>query len=102
METIFETKEEYLQFRTNFKQWYNTDENRKLLNAQDFALYTALRGRDWRKCFTANTDEKKIESIWRYLTKTKFQYLYLTPYGEIITEEKINKLRENGFAQWGE
>jgi hypothetical protein len=101
METIFENREAYLQFRNEFRTWYNTEDNKKLMDAKDFALYAALRGRDWRKCFTANTDEKKIESIWRYLTKTKFQYLYKTPFGETITEEMIEKLRSNGFIEWG-
>lgn len=100
MESLFENKEQYLQFRSNFKTWINQEEHEHF-GAADFALYAALRGKDWRKCFTPNTDPKKIESIWRYLTKTKFQYLFLKPYGETITEEMIEKLRENGFSEWG-
>jgi len=99
--SIFNDKEHYLQFRANFRTWYNNEDKKQLLCASDFALYAALRGRDWRKCFTPNTDPKKIEQIWRYLTKTKFQYLFLKPYGDTITEEMIDRLRENGFAEWG-
>ena len=100
--SIFETKEQYLAMRSNFKQWYNTEDNRKRLNAEDFALYALLRGKDWRKCFSPNSDEKTIERIQRYLTKTKTQYLFLDQYNKTVTLEMIDTLRERDIQQWGE
>lgn len=102
MESIFETKEQYLEMRKTFKNWYNTEENKHNMQAKDFALYAAIRGKDWRKCFASNTSEQKIETIEHYLNKTKLDYLYLAPYGETITHEMITALRERGFQKWGE
>jgi hypothetical protein len=102
MESIFETKEQYLQMRANFRSWYNTEDNRKSLTACDFALYALLRRKDWRKCFTSNTSEKTIELIERYLTKTKTQYMFLTPYGDVVTEEMISSLRGLNIPSWRE
>lgn len=103
METLFETKEQYLQMRSNFKNWYNSkEEGKATLTAEDFAMYACIRGKDWRKCFAPNSDEKTIERIERYLTKTKLQYIFLTPYGESITTEMIDTLRERGIKKWGE
>lgn len=99
--SIFETKEAYLEMRNHFKTWYNTEDNRKTLQAKDFALYALLRSRDWKKCFTQNADEQQMEFIHHYLTKTKFQYLNLTPFGK-ITEDQINSLREREITKWGE
>lgn len=102
METLFETKEQYLEMRNNFKQWYNSEERTTNFTAEDFALYASIRGKDWRKCFASNSDEKTIERIERYLTRTKIQYLFLTPYGKTVTPEMIELLRERGIQKWGE
>ena len=102
MESLFETKEQFLEMRDHFRKWYNTDDNRKQLTANDFALYALLRGKDWRKCFAPNTDDRMIESIERYIKKTKTQYIYLTPFGATVTEEMIGSLRERGILSWGE
>ena len=102
MESLFETKEQYLKMRTDFRSWYNTEDNRKQLSAEDFALYALLRGKDWRKCFTANSEDKTIERLERYLMKTKTQYLFLTPFGDTVTQEMITIARERGIKAWGE
>lgn len=102
MESLFETKEQYLKMRTSFRSWYNTEDNRKRLSAGDFALYALLRGKDWRKCFTANSDDKTIERLERYLMHTKTQYLFLEPFGTTVTEEMVTSLRERGIQKWGE
>lgn len=102
MESLFETKEQFIGMRDHFRKWYNTEENRKQLTAHDFALYALLRGKDWRKCFAPHSDEKTIESIERYLNKTKTQYMFLAPFGTTVTEEMITSLRERGIQAWGE
>jgi hypothetical protein len=102
MESLFETKEQYLEMRANFRSWYNTEENRKRLSAGDFALYALLRGKDWRKCFTANSGDKTIEGLERYLMKTKTQYMFLEPFGSTVSEEMITSFRERGILSWGE
>jgi hypothetical protein len=102
MESLFETKEQYLEMRRTFKNWYNTEENKTNMQAKDFALYAAIRGKNWRKCFAPNSSEQTIETIYHYLTKTKLDYLYLTPYGSTITQDMITTLRERGFQKWGE
>jgi hypothetical protein len=105
--SLFETKEQYLEMRTNFKKWYNSEE-RKSFTAEDFALYACIRGKDWRKCFAPNSDEQTIERIERYLTKTKTQYLFLDPYiciepyNKTVTPEMIELLRNRGIQKWGE
>lgn len=100
MESLFETKELYLAMRNNFKNWYNTEDNRKTLTASDFALYALIRGKDWRKCFTPNSYLNKIETIENCINNRKAIYLNLTPYGKTVTEEMITILRERGIAKW--
>lgn len=102
MESVFETKEQYLEMRNHFRKWYNTDENRKQLDAASFALYALLRGKDWRKCFAPNTSDRTIEDIERYIKKTKYAYMYLAPFGSTVTEEMIGSLRERSILSWGE
>jgi len=100
METLFETKESYLKMRSNFKKWYNTEDNRKTLTAADFALYALIRNKDWRKCFTPNSDLNKIEEIENIINNRKTCYINLKPYGTTVTEEMITILRKRGIAKW--
>lgn len=102
MESLFETKEQYLKMRADFRSWYNTEDNRKRLGAEDFALYALLRGKDWRKCFADTTSDSTVEKLHYYLIKMKPQYMFLEPFGDTITEELINSLREREFQRWGE
>jgi hypothetical protein len=99
--SIFETKEQYQEFRSNFKKWYNEEGNKQKMWASDFALYAAIRGKDWRKCFADNSHETTIASIEMYLMKRKTQYIDLSPFKGITTEQ-IESLREHGIQKWGE
>lgn len=100
MESIFETKEQFLKMRKEWKRYTNDSELRKGLSGEDFALYAIIRGKDWRKGFAATSNDDTIERIESYLNKCKFEYMYTKPFGNTITEEMIAKLRASGIVSW--
>lgn len=100
MESIFESKEQFLEMRKQWKATCNDSELRKQLGKEDMALYAVLRRRDWRKCFASNSSDATISEIEFALKKSS--YLNLWPYGETVTKEMIDHLRAIGIKTWGE
>jgi hypothetical protein len=50
--SIFKTKENYLNYKANFKAYFNDPETRKTLTYSDFFVYSLFRGNDVTKAFT--------------------------------------------------
>jgi len=100
MESVFESKEQYLEMRKQWKETVNDKELRKDLTKEDMALYAVLRRKDWRKCFAPNSSDETISDIEYYLFKSYYLRLWL--YGESVTKEMIDHLRSEGIKKWGE
>lgn len=100
MESIFESKEQYLEMRKQWKDTCNDSDLRKDLTKEDMALYAILRRRDWRKCFAPNSSEQTISEIEYYLLKSSYCSLWM--YGGTVTKEMIDHLRSIGIPKWNE
>lgn len=93
MESIFETKEQYLEFKKNWKKATNDKEGTKL-EFQHFILYAILKSKDYTRCI-ADTSTDKTKELADYITKeSKYKYLSLWPFGDTITEEMLLQARE--------
>lgn len=104
---IFETKEQYLEMKAAWKSRCTTiDQDGKIKKEYippfHFALYAILCDKDWRKGFSGNSEASTIEWIERSIFRTKPQYLQLkSAFGETVTEEHIEKMREiGGIPRW--
>lgn len=105
--SIFETKEDYLKMIAAWKQncSFKDEEGKTIQNKIsyiDFALYSLLRGKDWRKCLAPNTKANIIYDIEFSLFKRDPKYISLIMFNGIITPEDITKLREIGIKKWSE
>lgn len=98
---IFNSKEEYIEFKKNWCEFYNNKNSRSQLGPIHFALYAILRNKDWRKCFAHNTDKNLITRLEYTLTKGKIYSNILLPFKD-ISEDTIIAIRENGIAKWSE
>lgn len=97
MESIFESKEEFFAMVASWKAYANGEETKNGLAAHDYALYAALRGKDWRKHFAPNSHKSTIQALNFYLLKSK--WIITTPFGPGITMEKIEQLRASGIIE---
>lgn len=85
MESIFESKEQYLEFIKNWKKACNDKEGPKL-TFEHFILYAMLRGRDYKKCISPSSSDSTID-LAEYIAKGKdFKYLSLWPFGDISSQ----------------
>lgn len=105
--SIFESREAYFKMVDGWKQNCSyTDENGNKVQSKisyiDFALYAALRGRDWRKILSPKTREDIIKDIEHTLLKRDPNYISLSMFNGTITPEDITKLREIGIKKWSE
>lgn len=98
MESVFETKEQYLEMRSNWKKFYNTEGGKECLNAYHFALYALLRGKDWRKCFAINSNQHTLQWLEYWLFKS--EHMSLIPFGGSVTSKHITQLRAAGIPKW--
>lgn len=60
--TIFETKEQYLEFRATWKKIASDKELRLQLTSTHYAVYTLLRDKDLNKAFTPITNKVKLDN----------------------------------------
>lgn len=102
MESVFETKEQYLAMREEWKKATNNKELRKSITGEEYALYAILRKKDWRKAFAETSTDQTIYRIESYLAKCKHEFMYLCSFGDTVTKEMIDKIRENGIQKWDE
>jgi hypothetical protein len=100
MESVFESREQYLTMRNEWKAIVNDTDLRKQLTKEDMALYATLRRKDWRKCFAPTSSCDTIKDIEHYLIKSN--YVNLLPYNKTVTTEMIDHLRINGIKTWDE
>ena len=95
--SIFESKEEYFAMVDAWKAYTKAEETKSQLAAHDYALYAALRGKDWRKHFAPHSHKTTIQALNFYLLKSK--WIVTAPFGTGITMEKIEQLRALGTIE---
>lgn len=93
MKSIFETKEQYLEFIKNWKLACNTEGSDKL-ELQHFILYRMLKGKNWRACLSESSREDTIANARYWAESCDPKYLSLWPFVG-ITSDMILKAREN-------
>lgn len=93
MESVFETKEQYLEFIKQWKHVTNNPDEHKQLTLQHFILYALLRGKDITKCLSPSSKESTFEDVKYWTEKADPKYLSLWPFGNSITHEMIVKAR---------
>jgi hypothetical protein len=88
MKSIFETKEQYLQFKAVWKQAANT----KKLTAFHFAFYCAVMGKDPFKAFTPVTNLNKLKNNcgnFSYFNVADVYYSVVSM-AKLATQEKVS------------
>lgn len=93
MESIFETKEQYLEFIKNWKEACNNEDGYKL-EFEHFILYRMFKGKDWNKCIAESSKDETKDNGLYIATEKKYKYLSLWPFGNTITEEMLDKARD--------
>jgi hypothetical protein len=100
---LFETKEDYLKFKENWANYFNTEARNletdcygykeRKLTASHFVLYAIIRGKDWESCLqncsenTLNEVTGNLKSAWFYQTRL-FNKVF------DITDEDIDMIKE--------
>lgn len=98
MESLFNSKEEFLAMRDVWKKVTNS-EDRTELELIHFCLYAILRNKDWRKCLSPNSKDETIADIeWKLF---KSDYVSLWPFGG-LDKEIIGAIRQKGLKRWNE
>lgn len=93
MESIFESKEQYLEFIKEWKRSVNDTPEGLKLTFEHFILYAILKGRDYKKCISPTSSDSTID-LAEYIAKSKdFKYLDLWPFGE-ITNQMVFEARQ--------
>lgn len=87
--SIFESKEQYLEFVANWKRIFNS-EDKKELEFQHYLLYAILRGKDYKKCI-AETSKDETKELAEHIV-WKSQYSSIWPFVG-VTQTSINNLR---------
>lgn len=113
MKSIFETKEQYLQFKSAWKKTANT----KKLSSTHFALYAVIMEKDILKTFTPVTNKTKLscscmqmpyfnahnalsyiewiaERATKGETSRQFEWTIKPHFGDVISVENMGKLYE--------
>ena len=83
------------------KLWSRLMQERTPLGAEHHLLYAVMRGKDWRKGFTAAINKKKLENGYRPAVLTAFTCItssyrderLLLPFDGILTKEGLIRLR---------
>lgn len=103
---LFSSKEHYLNF---IRSWKKATKEDKQFSSVHYMIYSLLRNKDWRKCFTSVTNKNKINCNGRKPNDTvnnilsqvnlygnkwsRWDYKSLTwPFGDTITEDMLKKL----------
>lgn len=97
MPALFETREAFFAMVNTFRRYFQ----QRTATTTDFALYALLRGRDWRSGLAPNTNEHLVTNLHHRLTRSDPKYLNLTPFGETVTAEVIERVRALGVPAWG-
>ena len=92
MSSLFESKEKYLEFKTNWKKVTNDAEGPKL-TLEHFILYQMIRGKNWKTCLAPTSKESTIDSATYTAEKCNPKYLSLWPFGDTISESMIIEAR---------
>lgn len=100
-QSVFETKEQYEQFISEWKTWIKSEQKHNT-ECYHFMLYAMLRGRDWRKCITPPSNPNKLVGVekWRTL-RTNLNIIHnewynaelLAPFASAVTPEMLKTLR---------
>jgi hypothetical protein len=92
MESIFETKEQYFEFIKQWRLACNQEDAAKL-TLQNFILYAMFRGRDYKKCISPSSKDDTLANAEYWTKECNPKYLDLSPFGNTITIEMIEKAR---------
>jgi len=94
MESVFESKEQYLEFIKTWKEATNDIELYKP-TFQDFIIYRILKGKDWRVCLSESSrDETKAEAEYIAYKKDPKWIAKHYPFSN-ITSEMLESARAN-------
>lgn len=94
MESIFETKEEYLAFIKAWKATVNS-EKKTALTIEHFILYRMFKGRDWKVVLSETSRKETIAKATNIAEKRDARYLSLWPFGGLVTPEMAIQARAN-------
>lgn len=98
MESVFETKEQYVEMKKSWSKYVNGGEERVHVEPYQLALYAILRNKDWRKSFSGSSKYETIDSVYYSINNSK--YINLNCFGDMVTYAMIEQLRTNGIPKW--
>ena len=93
MESVFETKEQYLEFVDAWKQVVNDEDQRKELTLEHFILYAMLKRKDIMKCLSPSSKDSTLADVEYWTKDADVKYLSLWPFGNTVTPEMLGKAR---------